>query len=83
MTNEARIYNEEKIISSSSTRKTGQLHVKEWDKNIPSHHIKKQTQNGLKTNLTLEIIKLLEEYICRTLSINHRNIFLYQSPKAK
>jgi len=31
LTKEAKIYNREKIISSSGAGKTGQLHVKEWN----------------------------------------------------
>ena len=46
-----RIYNEGKTVSSiSDVGKTGHLHVKEQNQNIFSHHIKKQTQNGLETN---------------------------------
>ena len=38
---EARIYNRKKIVSSiSGAEKTGQLHIKEWYKNILLHHIK-------------------------------------------
>ena len=42
MTKEARIYNGEQLDSSTNgAEKTGQLHVKQWDQNMPSHHIQK------------------------------------------
>ena len=50
LTKEAKIYNGEKTVSSTSgAGKTGQLHVKEWNQNTSEHHTQKQTQNGLKT----------------------------------
>ena len=46
---EARIYKGEKTVSSiSHAGKTGQLHMRECDYNISSHHIQKQTQTALK-----------------------------------
>ena len=50
MTKEARIYNEEKTVSSiSGVGKTGQLHAKELNWTTLSHHAQKSIQNGLKT----------------------------------
>ena len=49
MTKKARIYNGEKTVSSiNGARKTGQLHVEEWNSNIFWYHLQKYTQNGLK-----------------------------------
>ena len=42
MKKEARIYNGEKTVSLiSGAGKTGQLHVKEWNYNTPSHYTQK------------------------------------------
>ena len=42
MPKEAGVCNGEKTVSSTSGAwETGQLHVKEWDSNISSHHIQK------------------------------------------
>ena len=42
-----------------------------------------ETQNGLKTNIRHDTIKLLEENIVKTFSdINRINVFLGHSPKA-
>ena len=50
MTKEARIYNEEKIVSSTNAvGKTGQLFAKESNLSNFLHHIQKQTKDGLKT----------------------------------
>ena len=64
---------EKTVSSTSSAGKTGQLHVKE--------HKFKSIKD---LNVRLENIKLLKENLGRTLfDMNHSNIFLILSPKAK
>ena len=66
---------EKTVSSTSSAGKTGQLHVKE-------HKNKFKSIKDL--NVRLENIKLLKENLGRTLfDMNHSNIFLILSPKAK
>ena len=49
-TNEARMYNGAKTVSSiNGGGKTGQVHGKEWNYNTSWHHTQRKTQNGLKT----------------------------------
>ena len=50
MRKEARLYNEEKTVSSKSgARKTGQLHVKNQIRTLPNTIHKDKLINGLKT----------------------------------
>ena len=85
MKKEAKIYNGEKTVSSTSdSGKTRQLHVQQWDQNILSYHIQNELNRLKDLNVRHVTIKLLEENIGRILfDINHSNIFLDQSPKAK
>ena len=47
-TKDVRIYNGEKMGSAvSGAGKTGQLHVKEQDQNISSHHLYKKTKKKM------------------------------------
>ena len=49
----------------------------------PLSQTQTQTQNGLKTNIRHDTIRLLEENIVKTFSdINRINVFLGHSPKA-
>ena len=84
MTKEIRTYNGEKSVSSThGTMKTGPLHVKQWDENIPLHHIQKWLKM-VYLNVRSEFTKVLGENIGGTLlDIYCSNIFLDQSPKAK
>ena len=61
------------VTSISGSRRTGQLHVKEWNENTHWHQT--QTQNALDLNRRQDTIKLLEEITGQTLSnINHSTI---------
>ena len=58
-------------------------HMQISEVRTPPHPTQKLTQNGLKTNIRCDRIKLPEENIGKTFSdINHTNVFLHQSPKA-
>ena len=84
MTKEARIYNEEKTVSSiSGTGKTGQLHVKYEIRTLPNTIHKNINSKWIKdVNVRLDTIKLLEENIGRTLyDINHSKIFFDPPPR--
>ena len=76
---------EKRVSSTSGVGKAGQLHVNQWNKKIPSHHIQKINSKWTKDlNVRHDSIKVLEENIGKTLfHINCNNIFLDQSPKAK
>ena len=76
MTKEAKIYNGEKTVSSTSgAGKTGQLHVKEWNYSLTLYtKINSKWIGDL--NVRPDTIKLLEENTGRTLfDINHSKIF--------
>ena len=79
MTKEARIYKGKNTVSSiSGAGKTGQKleHILTPYTKINSKCIKD-------LNVSLEIIKFLEENVCRTLfDINHRTIFFDPLPKS-
>ena len=85
MAKEARTYNGEKTVSLiSSAGKTGQLHVKNEIRTFSYPYTKINAKQIKDVNVTLGTIKFLEENIGKTLiDINHRNIFLDSSPKAK
>ena len=80
---EARINNGEKIVFSiSGAGKTGQLHVKEWNKNTSSHHTKINSKWIRDLNVRPDSIKILEENIDSALfDRNRRKIFKNLSPR--
>ena len=52
MTQESKIYNEERPVSSINVvGKTGQPHAKEWNWMNILYHTQKLTQNGLKSRM--------------------------------
>ena len=68
MSNEPRIYNRERTVSSiNDVGKTGQPCAKKCNWITTLHNTQKLTQNGLK-NIRPETIKLLKENIGRKLS---------------
>ena len=84
MTKDAKIYNREKTVSSiSGAGKSGQLTCKRMKlKHSLAPYTKINSKWIQDLNVRPDILKLLEENICRTLfDINHSKIFLDPPPR--
>ena len=80
LTKEARIYNEEKTVTSkNSAGKTGQLHLKSEIRTFSNTIHRNEDTFSAHLNIRMDTIKLLEENRQNT-DINHRNIFLDSLP---
>ena len=75
----------EKTFSSmSGVRKTGQLHIKDWDLEHFLIPYTKMNSNGLKINVRLETTKLPEKNIGSTLfDRSYSNVVLHLSFQAR
>ena len=85
MTKEARIYNGEKTVSSTSgVGKTGHVHKTMKLEHSLTQHTKINSKWIKDLNVRHETIKLLEKSIVKTLfDINCSNAFFNHFPKAK
>ena len=82
MTDDPRIYNGERTVSSvNSVRKTGQPHAKEWNWTAFSTIHKNKPKQIKDSNVRPETIKLLEENTGSKL--DSHDFFLSLTPKAK